>query len=690
MAKMSSTILPLPPVDEIEPWDSFKINDFDGGLILDIPETSIANNQFTRLLNYYIDEDRGFLKTRGPFQPYFVNTSESILATAPETFKFVNINGTEILVASREAGSDMAIEFWETGGTDEWVSILSSNLTTANQVNFAVFRINDAQDLIIANGKDVPLRWNDTATTGDDPATIDTAATNLGLTAPSIGTPAVTDTATANKRGLQFNGNYFYKFTAFFDSGGTNTKFGESGPSAASSGLTAAGADISADTTVSMALESLPAVASGTTKNNIYRSPPDQSAGPFRFIGSYSSGTTFTDETPVGEEGAETPADAGAPPRLKFPVVANGRLWGIGLNASGGLNYKLVFSEDGEPDMFLAINFFYLPDEIKGIKEFNRDLYIFTEKQIFFLKEADPSNALLKISDRGCTSHNSIVDVGDGLVWQAKDGIFWADFNIRAIDGDYPIPIAEGLSSEFRSIAASQRANSVAILYRERYYISYTSTSSANNKTLCWHINKLPFIISGKLKTAGWTEMDWGVNYFDVFAPNSLAEHLYTADDANLYIQEHDVFGTVDYLNFTDFGAGTSQDIVTAITSRRLFMQDLASNTIYSSIALATKTTNATFTASLNLQRADGTSFDKAKTIVAATGTLATGTALYGSAVYGTDVYGANVKALRQNHARWPIGSKGRNAQLSLTSNAGNDTDVLLITLKHREEPITY
>ncbi len=690
MAKMSSNIVALPVFDETEPFNALKISNFDGGLILDVPDTSIASNQFMRLQNYYIDDDRGFLSTRGPFQPYFVNTSESILATAPETFKFMNLQGVEILVASREAGSNVALEFWETGGTDEWVSILSSNLTTGNQVNYEIFIINDAQDLIIANGKDVPLRWNDTSVTGDDSATIDNPATALGLTAPTIGRPAVTDTATANKRGLQFNGDYFYKVTAFFDDAGTTTKFGESGPSAVSGGLTAAGADISADTTVSMALSSLPAVASGTSKNNIYRSPPDQSDGPFRFIGSYSSGTTFTDETPEGEKGAEVPADAGTPPRLKFPVVANGRLWGVGLNASGGLNYKLVWSGDGEPDMFLAANFFYLPAEIKGIAQFNRDLYVFTENQVHFLLETDPANALLKIADRGCTSHNSIVDIGNGLVWQAKDGIFWADFNIRALDGDFPIPIGDGVSSETRNIAASQRANSVAVLYNERYYISYTASGSFNNKTLIWHINKLPLVISGKLNTAGWTDNNWAANYFDVFSPNSLDEHLYTADATNKYIQEHDVFGNVDFLNFTDFNASTSQDIPTAITTRRMFMQDLASNTIHSSIALVTKTSNATFIASLNIQKADGSSFDKAKTLVPATGTLATGAALYGSAVYGTDVYGANAKALHQNHVRWPNGSKGRNAQLTLTSNAGNDTDILLITLKHREEPITY
>ena len=70
-------------------------------------------------------------------------------------------------------------------------------------------------------------------------------------------------------------------------------------------------------------------------------SPADTPDGPFRFVGTIRDLTIdWIDSTPVGEEGAEVPADDGTPPRLKFPVIANGRLWGVGLNASGGLKAK--------------------------------------------------------------------------------------------------------------------------------------------------------------------------------------------------------------------------------------------------------------------------------------------------------------------------------------------------------------
>ena len=685
--KLAPLVTALKTIGQVETWQPIIFNDFSGGLIEDTLATNIEKNQFQLLQNFYIIADGNYLQTRGPFQPYFVSTSESILATAPLTFTWVNLNGTEILVTSRDAGANTAVEFWETGGTDEWVSILSSNLTDAFQVNYAVFSVNDAQDLIIANGKDTPLRWNDPATTGDDPATTTNKATNLGLTAPSIGTPAVTDTATADKRGLQFNGDYFYKVTAFFDDSGTTTKFGESGPSAASSGLTAAGADIGADTTVSMALSSLPAVASGTSKNNIYRSPPDQSDGPFLFIGSYSSGTTFTDETPVGEEGEEVPADAGTPPKLKFPIVANKRLWGVGQNTAESLGQKLVFSELDTPDMFLVANAFYLSEDITGIKEFNRDLYIYTVEKTFFLANADPSNSLLKISDRGCTSHNSIVDIGTGLVWQGKDNVYWADFNTQSEDGDFAVPIADGITKRIKGIAQNQRDNSVGVLYKERYYLSYTSTGSVNDNTIAWATHTLPLILAGQLRTAGWGTVTWAANYFNVFAPNALGEHLYTADDDNKYIQEHDVFGVADFLNFTDFGTSTSQNIVTKLNSKRFHPQDIPANSVYSSITIGTETTGVTFVAGLDIN--EGT-FQKSATLVIGTGSVAAGTALYGSAVHGTDVYGASDKKFRQVHTRFPRGTKGRNAQLQLSTSNSGDTDIMIMILKYRPEPVLH
>ncbi len=682
--KLAPPVTALKAIGQVETWEPIIFNDFSGGLIEDTLATNIEKNQFQLLQNFYIIANGNYLQTRGPFQPYFVNTSNSILSTAPLSFIWVNLNGTEILVASRDAGSDTAVEFWSTSGTDEWISIISSNLTDAFQVNYAVFSVNDAQDLIIANGKDTPLRWNDTDITG---STIDNAATVLGLTAPTIGTPAVTDTATADKRGLQFNGDYFYKVTAFFDDSGTTTKFGESGPSAVSGALTAAGAVISTNFTVSMALSSLPAVASGTSKNNIYRSPPDQSDGPFLFIGSYSSGTTFTDETPVGEEGEEVPADAGTPPKLKFPIVANKRLWGVGQNTAQSLGQKLVFSELDTPDMFLVANAFYLAADITGIKEFNRDLYVFTEEKTFFLANADPSNSLLKISDRGCTSHNSIVDTGVGLAWQGKDNVYWADFNTQAEDGDFAVPIADGIAKRIKGIAQGQRDNSVGILYKERYYLSYTSSGSVNNNTIVWATYTLPLILAGQLRTAGWTTVNWAANYFNVFAPNALSEHLYTADNDNKYIQEHDIFGVADFLNFTDFGTSTDQDIATKLNSKRFHPQDIPANSVYSSISIGADTSGVTFIAGLDIN--EGT-FQKSATLVIGTPTAAAGTALYGEAVYGTDVYGASNKKFRHIHTRFPRGTKGRNAQLQLSTSASGDTDIMIMTLKYRPEPVLH
>ncbi len=346
-----------------------------------------------------------------------------------------------------------------------------------------------------------------------------------------------------------------------------------------------------------------------------------------------------------------------------------------------------MFSELDTPDMFLVANAFYLSEDITGIKEFNRDLYIYTVEKTFFLANADPSNPLLKISDRGCTSHNSIVDIGTGLVWQGKDNIYWADFNTQAEDGDFAVPIADGIAKRIKGIAQNQRDNSVGVLYKERYYLSYTSTGSVNNNTIVWATHTLPLILARQLRTAGWVTVNWSANYFNVFAPNVLGEHLYTADNDNKYIQEHDVFGVADFLNFTDFGTSTDQDIVTKLNSKRLHPQDIPANSVYSSITIGTETTGVTFVAGLDIN--EGT-FQKSATLVIGTGTVAAGTALYGSAVYGTDVYGSSDKKFRQVHTRFPRGPKGRNAQLQLSTSNSGDTDIMIMILKYRPEPVLH
>ena len=337
--------------------------------------------------------------------------------------------------------------------------------------------------------------------------------------------------------------------------------------------------------------------------------------------------------------------------------------------------------------MFLVANAFYLTADITGIKEFNRDLYVFTEDKTFFLSKADPSNALLKISDRGCTSHNSIVDTGIGLTWQGKDNIYWADFNIQAEDGDFAVPLADGIAEKIKGIAQGQRDNSVGVLYKERYYLSYTSSGSVNNNTIVWATHTLPLVLSRQLRTAGWSTVNWASNYFSVFAPNALGEHLYTADDSNKYIQEHDVFGVTDFLNFTDFGTSTGQNIVTKLNSKRFPPQDIPANSVYSSISMGTNTTGVTFVAGLDIN--EGT-FQRSATLVIGTGIGATGTDLYGSAVYGTATYGSSDKKFRHKHTRFPRGTKGRNAQLQLSTSNSGDTDIMIMTLKYRPEPVLH
>ncbi|KKN29802.1 hypothetical protein LCGC14_0840290, partial [marine sediment metagenome] len=84
--KLAPPVKILQPTGLVETWQTIIFNDFSGGLIEDTLATNIEKNQFSLLQNFYLIADGNYLQTRGPFQPYFVITSNSILSTAPLSF----------------------------------------------------------------------------------------------------------------------------------------------------------------------------------------------------------------------------------------------------------------------------------------------------------------------------------------------------------------------------------------------------------------------------------------------------------------------------------------------------------------------------------------------------------------------------------------------------------------------------
>jgi len=585
----------------------------------------------------------------------------------------MELGGTDYLVACWDNGTNYEVSVWDSTGSHwEDSNSIKDDLTDGYKAQFAKFSVNDAEDMIFCNGKDKPQRWV---------GTIGTASSDLGLGAPSVGSLTTANTATPDKKGIDYNGTYYYKFTTFWDSSGANTKYGESGPSN-SGNIAITGADIGDNITVSAEIDSCPSVPSGATKNNVYRSPAGESNGPYEYVGYYSSGTTFTDNMPEGEKGAAIPADAGTPPRLKNILVHRGRIYGVGLNSSGQLTNKGVWSNSGQPDMFPAANYAYFPDPLIGPVAFKENVYWITEKQIYVTPNGDVDTypKPLKICDKGCTSFGSIVDVGNGIIFQSDDNIYWADFNsYNEKDGDFPFPVGEPIKDKIDGIPSNYRHNSTACFYNGRYYISLTgSNQTTNTATLCWDVT----IGLGLLKQGlygGWGSPDWAANDLHVHDGT-----LYSADNTNKYIMEHDFAGAADYHTKTEYDAATSYNLITELKTKHYLFT--VSPILFRSILLESVGTGASYTAFVSF---DYDSFTKTQTFTLGSDTLATDSnwLIWGQGTWGNFNWGSPGGAPRSSHKKMASGCKGRSAQLTLGCSDSQDTNLTELTFFYKLLP---
>ena len=642
-------------------WQEAGIKDFSGGLCTAFPETNIRDNQFPTLSNWY-HEDRS-IKTRGPYRPYLVTSQDSILATAPLTFIWVELGDTDYLIVH----IDTIVQYWN---STTWTSI-KAGLTSTYKPRFVKCSINEAEDLIFCNGKDTPQRWTGSGSSSD-----------LGLAAPSDTTTlATSNSAVTDEQGITLDGKYYYKFTTFYDSSGTNTKYGESGPTA-SDDITVAGVTTSSFIRVQATLSNCPAIPTGATRNYVYRSPPEESNGPYRRVGYYTSGTDYVDKTPVGEEVEDVPADAGTPPKLKNPLSFKNRIWGIGLNASGQLTNKGVWSADGQPDMFPALNYAYFPDALVGVVAFKENVYWFTEKQIYITPNGDIDTypRPLKICDIGCTSFDSIIDVGNGLVFQADNNVYWVDFNsFNEKDGDFPFPIGEPIKNKIKDIPLLYKSNSTGCFHEDRYYLSYTGTNQmVNTATLVWDINAGIKLMKQGLY-GGWSSLDWKANDIQTFNGT-----LYSTYNNSKYVMEHDFAGPDDYYTKTEYDATTSHPIITELKTKKFLSTQ--NPMLVRSMLVQAVTSGATYKATFSF---DGGTFEKTKTFAFSTDPLVIDNnwLVWGQGTWGNFNWGDLARLSLSGHKKIPSGGKGRDVQITLTCSDSQDPALTELTFFYKTLP---
>jgi hypothetical protein len=677
--------IPKPITDPAAEWLSYSVEDFSGGLNTADPASALRKDQFTTLLNYYHQPNRTVL-TRGPFRPWLVASEDTVIpdSAPPLSFKIVELRGSDYRVACWDNGSNYEVSVYDETN-DRWAgegggTSIKADLTDTYIARFVKYSVNEAEDLIFCNGKDTPQRWV---------GTVDTASSDLGLTVPSLGASKAgteDNTLGAGDRGITLGGVYTYKFVYFYDDSGTSTKYGDSGPSAVltSSDLTNASAANPVACSLDLDLTGS-ALPSGVTKCKVYRSPAGQADGPFEYVGYFTSGDTYTDNCPNGEEGAEPDTDAGTPPKLKNPLGQDGRLWGIGLNASGALTNKGVWSRKGSPDFFPAENFAYFPDPLVGPKAFRKSVYWFTEQQIYTTPDGDVDKypKPVKVCEIGCDSFTSIVDVGNGLVWQYDGNIYWANFNdFNPVTGDLPWPIGDPIRDKIADIPTAYRHNSVGRFHRDRYYLSITGANqTVNTSTIVWDVRHgTRLLLQGM--TGGWSSMNWAAN--DI---QSFDNTLYTADNTNKYIMEHDFAGSADFLNKTDYDASTSQDIVTQLTTGDIHFGHEWSEKIINSLSILAESSGITMEATLSFNDEE---FERIKQFTLGSASVAVDSTwlIWGQGTWGNFNWGSSSFAFQSGHSKIDKGGKGRNAKLALESINSKDTNLIMFKIYHKVLPI--
>ena len=663
--------------NEPSEWTPATITDFTGGLCTAFSETNIRDNQFVTLNNWYFRQDNSII-VRGPFRPYLVTSKETIIpdSAAPLSFTWMELGGTDFLVSCWDAGASYEVSVLD-ASNNRWAgdgggTSIKTDLTDGYKAQYVKFSVNDAEDMIFCNGKDTPQRWI---------GTIDTASSNLGLTAPTLGTPTLQgESKVASGPGISVTANFYYKFTAFYDSSGTNTKYGESGGTTAAT-IAIAGVD---GTPSAPTIEDCPDIPTGATRNYVYRSPAGETNGPYRRVGYYTDATEaeFVDNLDVGNEGIDIPADAGTPPKIKNILSFKGRIWGVGLNASGQLTNKGVWSSSGQPDMFPALNYTYFPDALIGPVAFGENVYWITEKQIYVTPNGDIDTYPdpLKICDRGCTSFDSIVDVGNGLVFQSDDNIYWVDFNsFNEKDGDFPFPIGESIRDKIKNIPVAYKINSTSCLHKDRYYLSYTGINqTVNTATLVWDVTAGIKLLKQGLY-GGWSSLDWAANDLQSFKGI-----LYSADNTNKYIMEHDFAGADDYYSKTEYDASTNYSIITELKTKKfLFVQNPI---LARSVLLQAVTSGASYRATLSF---DAGTFERIATFTLGSDSLAVDNnwLIWGQGTWGNFNWGASTRAAQYSHKKIPSGGKGRDLQINLSCSDNQDSNITELTFYYKLLP---
>ena len=298
----------------------------------------------------------------------------------------------------------------------------------------------------------------------------------LGIPAPT-GAPTTSKNGTPDSAQTPFDVSYVYTFVS---------DIGEEGPpSAASTPIVLTDTE---DVDVGLPTSAHPASAAqnynlGTNaKKRIYRSNTGSTNTQFQFVGEVAfSATTFNDDKDGDELGEILPSDGWIPPpngiNGDVNKSATGALQGLTPLSNGILagftGNRLCLSEPFLPHAWPISYRITIEDTIIGIASSSQGVIVLTEGFPFVVTGVDPSAMSATKIDlaQACINKNSIVDMGEFVLYAAPDGLV-------AISGNQGRIVSQGLISPSQWASDFKSSTIKAFRYENKYVAFYEDSGA--------------------------------------------------------------------------------------------------------------------------------------------------------------------------------------------------------------------
>jgi hypothetical protein len=183
-------------------------------------------------------------------------------------------------------------------------------------------------------------------------------------------------------------------------------------------------------------------------------------------------------------------------------------------------------------------------------------------------------------------------------------------------------------------------------------------------------------------QTGGWTSLNWSANDLQSFDGG-----LYSADNTNKYIMEHDFAGSADFINKTEYDASTSYNINTQLATGDIHFGHEWSEKLVNSLSLIAESSGITMETTVSF---NDNEFERTKQFILGSGTVAIDSTwlIWGQGTWGNFNWGSSSFGFQSGHKKIAKGGKGRNAKLTLESIDSKDTNLIALKLYHKILPI--